>query len=82
MDQLMMKEQKNETFDFLRKNHILFTYFTKLVEQYSKVRRHGGQNLNTEIKLCNWCSNLTLKPIFMTDSPPTARSDGEADWRH
>ena len=36
MDQLMMKEQKNETFDFLRKNHILFTYFTKLVEQYSK----------------------------------------------
>ena len=37
MDQLMMREQKNETFDFLRKNHILFTYFTKIVEQYSKV---------------------------------------------
>ena len=36
----MMKEQKNETFDFLRKNHILFTYFTKLVEQYSKVKIH------------------------------------------
>ncbi len=40
MDQLMMKEQKNETFDFLRKNHILFTYFTKMVEQYSKVSHH------------------------------------------
>ncbi|XP_019853715.1 PREDICTED: splicing factor 3A subunit 1-like [Amphimedon queenslandica] len=37
MDQLMMREQKNETFDFLRRNHILFSYFTKLVEQYSKV---------------------------------------------
>ena len=33
----MMREQKNETFDFLRRNHILFTYFTKMVEQYSKV---------------------------------------------
>jgi splicing factor 3A subunit 1 len=37
MDQLMMREQKNEMFDFLRRNHILFTYFTKLVEQYSKI---------------------------------------------
>lgn len=37
MDQLMMREQKNEIFDFLRRNHVLFTYFTKLVEQYSKV---------------------------------------------
>ena len=37
MDQLMVREQKNETFDFLRKNHILFTFFTKMVEQYSKV---------------------------------------------
>ena len=33
----MMREQKNEIFDFLRRNHVLFTYFTKLVEQYSKV---------------------------------------------
>ena len=29
--------QKNYQFDFLRKQHTLFSYFTKLVEQYSKV---------------------------------------------
>ena len=40
MDQLMMREQKNEMFDFLRKNHILFSYFIKLVEQYTKVCQH------------------------------------------
>lgn len=42
MDQLMMREQKNEMFDFLRKNHILFSYFIKLVEQYTKVSLVGG----------------------------------------
>ena len=42
MDQLMAREQKNETFDFLRKNHILFSYFIKLVEQYSKVGGVGS----------------------------------------
>jgi len=29
--------QRNYQFDFLRKQHPLFAYFTKLVEQYSKV---------------------------------------------
>ena len=33
MDQLMMRGQKNEIFDFLRRNNILFS---SLVEQYSK----------------------------------------------
>ncbi len=51
MDQLMMKEQKNETFDFLRKNHILFTYFTKMVEQYSKVSDH---DYVLDGHACNW----------------------------
>jgi len=34
---LMNKEQRNYQFDFLRPQHSLFNYFTKLVEQYTKV---------------------------------------------
>lgn len=29
--------QRNYQFDFLRKQHPLFVYFTKLVEQYSRI---------------------------------------------
>ncbi|XP_064644330.1 splicing factor 3A subunit 1-like [Lineus longissimus] len=34
---LMNREQRNYQFDFLRPQHSLFTYFTKLVEQYTKI---------------------------------------------
>lgn len=34
---LMNKEQRNYQFDFLRPQHSLFQYFTKLLEQYTKV---------------------------------------------
>lgn len=34
---LMNREQKNFQFDFLRPQHSLFQYFTKLLEQYTKV---------------------------------------------
>lgn len=34
---LMHKEQRNYQFDFLRPQHSLFQYFTKLLEQYTKV---------------------------------------------
>lgn len=34
---LMNREQRNYQFDFLRPQHSLFNYFTKLVEQYTKV---------------------------------------------
>ena len=34
---LMHREQKNYQFDFLRPQHSLFQYFTKLLEQYTKV---------------------------------------------
>ncbi|KAI2809692.1 splicing factor 3a, subunit 1 [Blomia tropicalis] len=34
---LMNREQRNYQFDFLRPQHGLFTYFTQLIEQYSKV---------------------------------------------
>lgn len=38
----MNKEQRNYQFDFLRPQHSLFNYFTKLVEQYTKVCLLGG----------------------------------------
>uniref|UniRef100_A0A8D9DQP7 Splicing factor 3A subunit 1 n=1 Tax=Cacopsylla melanoneura TaxID=428564 RepID=A0A8D9DQP7_9HEMI len=34
---LMQKEQRNFQFDFLRPQHSLFQYFTKLLEQYTKI---------------------------------------------
>ena len=34
---LMNREQRNYQFDFLRPQHSLFNYFTRLVEQYTKV---------------------------------------------
>lgn len=37
LTQLMQKETKNYQFDFLRPQHSLFNYFTKLVEQYTKI---------------------------------------------
>lgn len=42
LTQLMQKEQRNYQFDFLRPQHSLFNYFTKLVEQYTKVPDQGG----------------------------------------
>lgn len=34
---LMNREQRNSQFDFLRPQHSLFQYFTKLLEQYTKI---------------------------------------------
>lgn len=34
---LMNKEQRNYQFDFLRPQHGLFSYFTQLIEQYTKI---------------------------------------------
>ena len=38
MTQLMNREARNYQFDFLKPQHSNFPYFTKLVEQYTKVR--------------------------------------------
>lgn len=38
--------QRNYQFDFLRPQHSLFNYFTKLVEQYTKVRPQIEQYSN------------------------------------
>lgn len=75
LTQLMQKEQRNYQFDFLRPQHSLFNYFTKLVEQYTKVpgqgagrgagpRKHAVHSLSTRtVFLCGapGCS-ITLFP--------------------
>lgn len=37
MVSLAQREARNYQFDFLRPNHSLFSYFSKLVEQYTKI---------------------------------------------
>ncbi|XP_012938443.1 splicing factor 3A subunit 1 [Aplysia californica] len=37
LETVMQREQRNYLFDFLRPQHSLFTYFTKLVVQYTKI---------------------------------------------
>ncbi|TPX56013.1 hypothetical protein PhCBS80983_g04875 [Powellomyces hirtus] len=49
MMQLTKREMRNYQFDFLRSNHSLFPYFTKLVEQYTKVLMPPA-NLNERLR--------------------------------
>ena len=41
----MQREAKNFQFDFLRPQHSLFQYFTKLVDQYKKVETRSFLHL-------------------------------------
>lgn len=53
LTQLMNREQRNIQFDFLRPQHSLFQYFTKLLEQYTKVLippKTMQQKLKDEVK--------------------------------
>ncbi|VEN49201.1 unnamed protein product [Callosobruchus maculatus] len=53
LTQLMNREQRNFQFDFLRPQHSLFQYFTKLLEQYTKVlipQKSMQQRLRDEAK--------------------------------
>ncbi|XP_050303574.1 splicing factor 3A subunit 1 [Anthonomus grandis grandis] len=53
LTQLMNREQRNFQFDFLRPQHSLFQYFTKLLEQYTKVLippKTLQQKLRDEVK--------------------------------
>ncbi len=42
----MSKEARNSQFDFLKPAHGLFNYFTKLVEQYTKILIPSKELLN------------------------------------
>ncbi|KAL1517163.1 hypothetical protein ABEB36_000962 [Hypothenemus hampei] len=53
LTQLLNREQRNFQFDFLRPQHSLFQYFTKLLEQYTKVLippKTMQQKLRDEVK--------------------------------
>lgn len=58
---LMNKEQRNYQFDFLRPQHSLFNYFTKLVEQYTKVLRLESLVNVAVIALHSWNECLVVR---------------------
>uniref|UniRef100_A0A1B6LWF0 SURP motif domain-containing protein n=1 Tax=Graphocephala atropunctata TaxID=36148 RepID=A0A1B6LWF0_9HEMI len=59
---LMNREQRNYQFDFLRPQHSLFQYFTKLLEQYTKViQGRVSQAPVGEGLTLGWVLGLTLK---------------------
>jgi splicing factor 3A subunit 1 len=40
---LAQREQRNPQFDFLKPTHLLFSYFTGLVDAYTKVKPKEGR---------------------------------------
>lgn len=60
LTQLMQKEQRNYQFDFLRPQHSLFHYFTKLVEQYTKVKPF----LQGASVICSLYTDMNIKPLW------------------
>lgn len=67
---LMNREQRNCQFDFLRPQHSLFQYFTKLLEQYTKVFSHffvpviNYTNLNLNFIVGKFSSQTFFFVIF------------------
>lgn len=81
LTQLMQKEQRNYQFDFLRPQHSLFNYFTKLVEQYTKV------TLFKNVPLIRLASVFTSPSLTVSRSCPpldthsSQRPFGQAEER-
>ena len=54
---LTLREQRNFQFDFLRPQHSLFQYFTKLLEQYTNLEDQdhgGGWDATGEAEIATW----------------------------
>ena len=54
---LTLREQRNFHFDFLRPQHSLFQYFTKLLEQYTNLEDQdhgGGWDATGEAEIATW----------------------------
>lgn len=63
---LMNREQRNYQFDFLRPQHSLFQYFTKLLEQYTKILippKDLMARLKSESETGRISTNLVLEHI-------------------
>lgn len=62
----MNREQRNYQFDFLRPQHSLFQYFTKLLEQYTKILippKDLMARLKTESTIGRESSNAILEHV-------------------
>lgn len=62
----MNREQRNFQFDFLRPQHSLFQYFTKLLEQYTKILippKDLMGKLRAESAPGRACMNLVLDQV-------------------
>lgn len=83
LTQLMQKEQRNYQFDFLRPQHSLFNYFTKLVEQYTKVTWHAPCLYDIIITVClRSDAELYLDLVSLpVDSDPSQRPPDQAEER-
>lgn len=63
---LMNREQRNYQFDFLRPQHSLFQYFTKLLEQYTKILippKDLMERLRTESSMGKHSTGLVLEHV-------------------
>lgn len=63
---LMNREQRNYQFDFLRPQHSLFQYFTKLLEQYTKILippKELQRKLQTELDTKSDGANSVLEQV-------------------
>lgn len=79
LTQLMQKEQRNFQFDFLRPQHSLFNYFTKLVEQYTKVRQRCKEQIRLRwLKRAEYCG-IHLSDWLLAGFNPSKRSFSETE---
>jgi hypothetical protein len=59
----MNREQRNYQFDFLRPQHSLFQYFTKLLEQYTKASGNASKNKTSLV--VKIASNFCFACVFL-----------------
>lgn len=62
LSMLSIKEQKNVQFDFLKPSNILFSYFNKLVEMYTKIMQFPA-SLVQKLEAC--CDKFSLLDLLM-----------------
>lgn len=80
MAKIALREAKNYQFDFLRPAHSLFAYFTRLVEQYTKIlipREGVKEKLERAVKdkfsVCSFL--LRSRPMYILLTRTLARTD-------